>query len=421
MKFIDLFAGLGGFHLALSELGHECVFASEIDNGLRETYKRNFGIYPEGDIQLVDEKDIPEHDILCAGFPCQPFSKAGGQKGLKDRKRGGLFHDIIRIVKYHKPKYIILENVPHIRHHNHGKTWLKMERLLMKEGYSVYLTDLSPHQFGIPQIRFRTYIVASLNGLDGFSLPVNFNKTKKTSVRAVLETNPKKPWLVPQRVIECLNVWQEFLDSTPKDTKIPLPLWTMEFGANYPYKRTTPHLLSSKKLRMYKGSFGKRIPNVRKKHAMLYLPSHARRTDRHFPEWKIEIIKKNRDFYKQNKDWLDLWIQKIQNFPPSYQKLEWNCSVEQRKIYSYIIQMRPSGVRVKRLDTAPTLVAMNMTQIPIIPWESRYMTLTECKRLQSMNSLKYLPERRTKAYKALGNAVNVEVVKTVAKSLLQNN
>ncbi len=118
MRFIDLFAGLGGFHLALRELGHECVFASELDEKLREIYLANFGIQPAGDIRNIPLDDIPPHDILCAGFPCQPFSKAGSQEGMNDTERGMLFYEILRIIDYHKPKYIILENVPNIKKHN---------------------------------------------------------------------------------------------------------------------------------------------------------------------------------------------------------------------------------------------------------------------------------------------------------------
>ena len=117
LKFIDLFAGLGGFHKALHELGHQCVFASEIDPVLREIYKKNWGIEPFGDIKEIVEKrieTIPEHDILCAGFPCQPFSKAGKQLGRKDKERGTLFDEIVAILEFRKPKYFILENVPFI-------------------------------------------------------------------------------------------------------------------------------------------------------------------------------------------------------------------------------------------------------------------------------------------------------------------
>ena len=110
MKFIDLFAGIGGFRYALEAFKCECVFSSEWDKYCQESYNLNFGETPYGDITKIDEKDIPNFDILCAGFPCQPFSISGKQKGFDDT-RGTLFFDIVRIVNYHKPKIIFLENV----------------------------------------------------------------------------------------------------------------------------------------------------------------------------------------------------------------------------------------------------------------------------------------------------------------------
>ena len=109
MRFIDLFAGLGGFHVALKGLGHECVFASEIDTELADVYEHNFGIRPAGDIRQVDPADIPPHDVLCAGFPCQPFSKAGGQRGLQCPQWGDLIDYVARILEYHQPTYFIIK------------------------------------------------------------------------------------------------------------------------------------------------------------------------------------------------------------------------------------------------------------------------------------------------------------------------
>src|SRR5690625_2453468 len=160
MKFIDLFAGLGGFHLALRELGHECVFASELDYRLQDLYELNFGLRPVGDIRGISVEDIPEHDIICAGFPCQPFSKAGVQSGLRDIQRGGLFFEIMKIVRHHKPRFLILENVPNLPRHNQGATWEVLEAALRNEKYAVDYMRLSPHEFGIPQNRERVFIVA---------------------------------------------------------------------------------------------------------------------------------------------------------------------------------------------------------------------------------------------------------------------
>jgi len=118
MKFVDLFAGLGGFHLAAKQLGGKCVFACEIKPKLRENYKANFGIEPTGDIKKIDPKDVPPHDLLCAGFPCQPFSKAGEQMGWNDAVRGTVFDNIAGILRHRQPKFVILENVAHFVKHN---------------------------------------------------------------------------------------------------------------------------------------------------------------------------------------------------------------------------------------------------------------------------------------------------------------
>jgi DNA (cytosine-5)-methyltransferase 1 len=419
MTFIDLFAGLGGFHVALAELGHECVFASEINKELRETYAQNFGLTPAGDIRAVSASEIPDHDVLCAGFPCQPFSKAGHQKGLRDKERGNLFFEILRIIKKKEPTYIFLENVPHIRKQNKGKTWETIWNALKAEGYTLSSENLSPHHFGIPQVRLRTYIVGSKKGLEGFKWPVPTNKI--VSVKSILENNPPDSVKIPEHAQHVLNLWQEFLDMLPKNSEIPKPLWAMEFGATYPYETTTPDALSYQQLKSYRGSFGIKLRGKTKRELYANLPSHAIREGKRFPEWKIRMIKSNREFFKKNKASLKKWIKKIQEFPPSFQKLEWNIDKEKsRKINEYLVQFRASGVRVKKLTTAPSLVAMNATQIPIIPREHRYMTPHECSKLQSLDVLKYLPKSKAQVYKALGNAVNVTVVQQIFKSLLEN-
>ncbi len=422
MDFIDLFAGLGGFHLALRQLGHQCVFASEIDEELRQLYLVNFGMMPQGDIRQTDIASIPKHDILCAGFPCQPFSKAGSQDGLDDPELGELYREILKVVRYHHPSYFILENVPNFEKHDKGKTWEHIKQLLEKAGYEVKLERLSPHDFGIPQIRKRVYIVGSRFGLDGFECPQSLRNKKPLTIESYLDTDPTDARELPYQVQRCLTVWQEFLDHIPKGAKVIHPIWSMEFGATYSYEETTPSKMSFKELKKYRGSHGQPLSGAPNLETLFeFLPSHARRKQKKFPAWKIEFIKKNRDFYEREKKWLDKWIPKIMEFPSSLQKLEWNCQGEIRTIKDYIIQMRPSGVRVKRRTTAPSLVAMTATQVPIIAWENRYMTPKECMKLQSMDGpvgLKLLPESDNKAYEALGNAINVKVAQLVAKALV---
>jgi len=159
VKFIDLFAGLGGFHVALKNARMRCVFASEIDNELRELYQKNFDMECHGDITQIPATSIPAHDILCAGFPCQPFSKAGKQRGLDDTERGLMFREIITILSVHRPKYFILENVPHLRNHNNKQTWNTIKEKLLECGYLFHEEILSPHHFGIPHRRERLFVI----------------------------------------------------------------------------------------------------------------------------------------------------------------------------------------------------------------------------------------------------------------------
>jgi len=420
MRFIDLFAGLGGFNLALSQLGHNCVFACEKDLTLRDLYEKNFGIVPAGDIREVNVDEIPDHEILCAGFPCQPFSKAGQQDGLNDPELGILYEYIIKIIKRHNPKYFILENVPNFEIHDDRQTWAHIRQLLENEKYTVQINQFSPDEFDIPQIRKRVYIIGRKGNLDGFQWPNPPKTDESVTVESYLYKNPEGARKLPGYINDCLDVWQEFLDNIPSEEGIPDPLWSMEFGATYPYTRTTPYRMTFSNLRKYKGTYGQFLKSAIDKQTVLaLLPSHARREQDVFPAWKIKYIRKNREFYLRHKNWLDSWIPKIRKFSPSLQKLEWHCQREtDRNIRHYILQIRPSGVRVKKRTTIPSLVAMTATQVPIIAWENRYVTPKECLRLQSMDGLRYLPESRGRVYEALGNAINVKVAKLVAKALV---
>ena len=169
-KFIDLFAGIGGFHLALHSLGAECVFASEINPYARKTYQHNHKkISPElfqnhnfaGDIKAVTPSDIPNFDILCGGFPCQPFSQAGYKRGFKETKddRGNLFFDIVKIIQAKKPAAFFLENVRHIKNHDEGKTFAIVQKMLEDEGYSFKFKMVKASDHGLPQHRPRIFMV----------------------------------------------------------------------------------------------------------------------------------------------------------------------------------------------------------------------------------------------------------------------
>ena len=196
MKFIDLYAGIGGFRLALESLGNTCVFSSEWDKYAQITYKENFGDCPHGDITKIDEATIPEHDILCAGFPCQPFSQAGFRKGLND-PRGTAFFDILRIAKYHKPKVLFLENVKALKGHDKGCTYKSMESSLKELGYMVHSKILNAKDFGLPQNRARLYIIALLDEVV-FEFPEpTFTQTK---VGDILDENVDDKYTISDRL-----------------------------------------------------------------------------------------------------------------------------------------------------------------------------------------------------------------------------
>ncbi|MGL5123699.1 MAG: DNA (cytosine-5-)-methyltransferase [Fusobacteriaceae bacterium] len=176
IKFIDLFSGIGGFHQALTFFNFECVFASETDKFAQETYLKNYNILPSGDITKIKENKIPNHDILCAGFPCQAFSISGKQNGLKD-SRGTLFYEIVRIARYHTPKLILLENVKNFKKHDNGNTLNILKKELDSIGYNIFYKIINSSNFGVPQKRERIYIVGFRKDLkiSNFKFPKDLN------------------------------------------------------------------------------------------------------------------------------------------------------------------------------------------------------------------------------------------------------
>lgn len=414
-RFIDLFAGLGGFHVGLARIGGDCVFACEIDPCLQALYSQNFGIAPASDIRAVRAAAIPEYQVVAAGFPCQPFSKAGEQLGTECEMAGDLFgKHLLRIIEHSRPAYLMLENVPNLARHNRGETYQHMRAALEGLGYAVDERLLSPHRFGIPQIRERLFIVGSRTGLDHFAWP---NPTDdELSIDSVLDEKPDGARFLSQQYIDCLNVWQEFLDLYPQDEELPsFPIWSMEFGADYPFEDSVPATLTPRQLCNYRGTHGVRLREFGPDARIDHVPTYAR--EGAFPDWKQQFIRQNRELYQRNKKWIRPWMKKLATFPASLQKFEWNCKGFERSVWKTVVQFRASGVRVKRPTTAPALVAMTTTQVPIIPWQRRYMTVRECARLQDLD-MAHLPSASTRAYKALGNAVNARLVELVGRSLL---
>jgi DNA (cytosine-5)-methyltransferase 1 len=178
--FIDLFAGIGGFRFAFESFGAKCIYTSEWDVHAQKVYKDNFGDQPAGDITKADEKDIPKHDILCGGFPCQAFSISGKQKGFEDT-RGTLFFDVARIAKHHKPKILFLENVKNFERHDSGKTLEVVIKTLNEIGYDVFYKVLDASHFGVPQKRERIYIIGFRDDLNVAKF--EFPKTPNTPIK----------------------------------------------------------------------------------------------------------------------------------------------------------------------------------------------------------------------------------------------
>lgn len=185
LKFIDLFCGIGGFHLALESFGAKCVFASDIDKTAIKTYEENFNIKVSGDITKIKPQDIPAHDIICAGFPCQPFSISGKKQGFNDPK-GLLYKQIIKVAEFHHPKLIIMENVKNLESHKKGETLKKIIEDFKQAGYILKCKVLNASDFGVPQARKRLYIVAFRNDKNDTQFEFPTGKCNDIKLRDIL-------------------------------------------------------------------------------------------------------------------------------------------------------------------------------------------------------------------------------------------
>ena len=376
-RFIDLFSGIGGFHQAMYALGGVCVLASEIDEYAIQTYMENYNIDSNLDVTKLSETEIPQYQVLCGGFPCQAFSKAGKQMGFADETKGTLFFQIVRILKSTKPEFIMLENVRNLMSHDKGNTWNVIKGTLEELGYNIKPVIMSPHQLGVPQLRERVYILGVRRDIYSEEINVVIPRKDKTALNiyqsGILEESADEKYSISEHENKVLTCWDEFYNGI-KEKVIGFPIWSFEFGQDYSLDE--------------------------------------------YPKWKADFCRKNRNLYLNNKKFLDKWLKKwdyLEDFTPTERKFEWQAGESISTIWDGIIQFRPSGIRVKRPDTFPALVAM--VHIPIIGRYKRRLTPREVARLQSFPDT-FIPNSNDhQAYKQFGNAVNVNCVEYLAKQL----
>jgi DNA (cytosine-5)-methyltransferase 1 len=404
-RFIDLFAGIGGFHLAMEALGGECVFASEIDDNARSVYENNFQMKVAGDIRPLTEDGaaataIPAHDVLCAGFPCQPFSKSGYQRGINET-RGTLFFNILKVLEAHRPRFVILENVRNLAGPRQRETWDIIIRNLRELGYRVADEPavfsphlLPPERDGRPQVRDRVFILAELVGetapealLRGDLLvrsgPVGGWDPDRWRIEDILDDEESIPqvdkYALRPDEIRWIDAWNDFAQSIDDDHLPGFPIWADAFDPEPSYDIATP-------------------------------------------EWKRLFLIKNSNFYMEHRRTIDRWKTRhdLARFPASRRKFEWQArkwqpAAADRNLWDLVMHLRPSGLRVKPPTYLPALVAI--TQTSIIGSRRRRITPREAARLQGFPDRFELHDDEAAAYRQFGNAINVGAVMHVARSL----
>ena len=381
MNYIDLFCGIGGFHQALTEFNCNCILASDNDKNCKKIYKINYNIIVEKDVKLIEPAKIANFDIICAGFPCQAFSNAGKKNTFTD-KRGLLFDEIIRIAKIKKPKFMFLENVKHILKVSNGEVIKYIKDKLDENDYKLQLFNMSPHNYGIPQQRERIYFVCIRKDIYNnkeIELPINH---KKIEFKDYLEKEVDNKYYIKDDVLKILEAWDEMIKIFDIGEKISPAILIHEYYIKDRHEKFN--------------NYGK---------------------------WKQNYIKANKRIINKYKDQWDLWYEKHKDLllkKEIYGKLEWQTGVikPNDSIFNYFIQIRQSGIRVKKTKYFPTLVAIS--QIPIYGNEKRYITPRECARLQSFPDNFILSNNDNISYKQLGNAINVDNAKTILKATLNH-
>jgi len=382
LRFIDLFCGIGGFHQAMMPFG-ACVFASDIDKACREVYVENYGVEPAGDITKVDIGTIPDFDVLCGGFPCQPFSNGGKKRTFND-SRGLLFDHIMRIARAKRPKFMFLENVKHILKVDGERVIQHIEKEIADAGYHLQKEIISPHEFGVPQQRERVYFICIRKDVFDSRSPYVFQKMNLSNTYNLdffLEKSPDlEKYGIPDEIGGVLDAWDELIKR-------------FDVG-----EVMSPTILVHDAYRDY---------------------TEQQLTDR--PEWKKEYMEKNKRLIEKYRDVFDEWYIRYSDILKKreiYGKLEWQAGIKREggTIFDHFIQIRQSGIRVKKCRFFPTLVAIS--QIPIYGKQRRYITPRECARLQSFPDSFKMHSSDRQSYKQFGNCINVKNASDIIRQTL---
>ena len=405
-KFVDLFAGIGGFHAALGALGGECVYASEWDKDAARIYERNWNLKPDGDITLAanDEvMNVPAHDVLVGGFPCQPFSKSGKQMGMEET-RGTLFWNIAKIIEARKPTLVLLENVRNIAGPRHMHEWEVIIKTLRDLGYRVSDQPMvvSPHLIhpefgGRPQVRDRVFIAATripkgipnlkfnieIPSLDSVKKnwdPQKWNLSRDLPLEKLKDAKSKKAVALNENELEWIDAWNDFVvvmrEKLGEKSLPGFPIWANDWV-----------LLKD-----------------------LKIPKDT-------PDWKANFLRKNSEFYTTHRVVLNKWLKKwnnLESFPPSRRMFEWQAQ-DTSTLWETIMHFRPSGIRAKKATYVPAMVAI--TQTSIIGKQKRRITTREGARLQGLPDwFDFVDQSDKLTYKQLGNGVNVGAVYNVLRA-----
>ena len=400
--FVDLFAGIGGFAAALRAYGGEGVYSVEIDPHAAKVYERNWGHSPLGDITKDandDVMNVPAHDILAAGFPCQPFSKSGAQRGM-DETRGTLYFNILKIIQAHHPSVVLLENVRNLAGPRHLHEWQVIVETLRAEGYRVSETPaiFSPHLLplekgGRPHVRERVFITATYDP-DGVSeglpvLPAVENRSLRGGEEWELAAD--LPLDHDHYVSGCDLSGDEraWIDAWDDWVRV---MWAIRAQES---KST--------------GEAVRRLPGF-PVWVDAWVHADKLKIDDDTPAWKENFLRKNSDLYTRYQSIFDEWMARhdVMSFPPSRRKLEWQAQ-DTPTLWECVMQMRPSGIRAKRPTHLPALVAI--TQTSIVGSRERRLSPREAARLQGMpDNFDFGDQRTALTYKQLGNGVNVGAV-----------